>query len=162
MRESYIGVNERNFGEVSGKIASDLTKEFIKGETDEIILVYNYFKSAISQVITFERLLPIEPEDKNEGGDSESVDYLYEPTRRDVLKYVLPKYIEVRVERAILETVTSEHAARMAAMENATRNASDVIRRLTLLFNKTRQATITKELMDIVNGTEALRKGGMD
>ncbi len=162
VRESYIGVNERNFGEVSGKIASNLAKEYINGESDEIILVYNYFKSAISQVITFEKLLPIEPEDKDEEKDSQSVDYLYEPSRKDVLKYVLSKYVEIRVERAILETVTSEHAARMAAMENATRNASDVIRRLTLLFNKTRQATITKELMDIVNGTEALRKGGMD
>src|SRR3990170_4946347 len=89
-------------------------------------------------------------------------DYIYEPGRSEVLKFVLPKFIEVRLERAMLESITSEHAARMAAMENATRNAEDVMRRLTLLFNKTRQAIITKELMDIVNGTEALRTGGME
>jgi F-type H+-transporting ATPase subunit gamma len=158
--KSYIGVNERNFSEISSEIADALIREFVKGECDEIVLIYNYFRSALSQIITFERLLPIEPADA--GGDSNTVDYLYEPGRKGVLKYVLPKYVEVRVERAILESITSEHAARMAAMENATRNADDVIKRLTLLFNKTRQALITKELMDIVNGTEALRKGGTD
>lgn len=155
---SYIGVNERNFSDISTEIAGALTEGFVKGEYDEVILVYSYFKSALSQIITFERLLPIEPTNS----DFNSVDYLYEPGRKEVLKYVLPKYVEVRIERAILESITSEHAARMAAMENATRNADAVIRRLTLLFNKTRQALITKELMDIVNGTEALRKGGMD
>ncbi len=159
-RNDYIGVNERNFGEVARKISALLTHEFINGECDEIILVYNYFKSALSQIITFEKLLPIEPIEKI--GDSKPVDYIYEPGRPEVLKFILPKFIEVRLERAILESITSEHAARMAAMENATRNAEDVMRRLTLLFNKTRQALITKELMDIVNGTEALRKGGVD
>lgn len=157
---SYIGINERNFDKIAGEIAAGLTKGFIRGESDEVILVYNYFKSALSQIIVFERLLPIEPDEKI--GDLQPVDYIYEPDREDVLKYVLPKYIEVRVERAILESITSEHAARMTAMENATRNAEEVIRKLTLLFNKTRQALITKELMDIVNGTEALRKGGID
>jgi F-type H+-transporting ATPase subunit gamma len=158
--KSYIGVNERNFSEVSGEIASALTEDFIKGECDEVILIYNFFRSALSQIMTFEKILPIEPKDIFD--DSQAVDYLYEPGRIEVLRFVLPKYIEVRVERAILESITSEHAARMAAMENATRNADSVIRKLSLLFNKTRQSLITKELMDIVNGTEALRKGGVD
>jgi F-type H+-transporting ATPase subunit gamma len=158
--KSYIGVNERNFSEVSGEIAAALTEEFMRGECDEVILIYNFFRSALSQIMTFEKLLPIEPKDII--GDSQTVDYLYEPRRVEVLKFVLPKYIEVRLERAILESITSEHAARMAAMENATRNADDVIRKLSLLFNKTRQSLITKELMDIVNGTEALRRGGID
>jgi F-type H+-transporting ATPase subunit gamma len=157
---SYTGVNERNFSDISTEIADALIKGFVKGECDEVILVFNYFRSALSQIITFERLLPMGPANTN--SDSNTVDYLYEPGRTEVLKYVLPKYVEVHVERAILESITSEHAARMAAMENATRNADAVIRRLTLLFNKTRQALITKELMDIVNGTEALRKGGID
>jgi F-type H+-transporting ATPase subunit gamma len=157
---SYTGVNERNFSDISTEIADALIKEFVKGQCDEVVLIYSYFKSALSQIITFERLLPIEPANTNSG--SNTGDYLYEPGRKEVLKYVLPKYVEVRVERAILESITSEHAARMAAMENATRNADAVVRRLTLLFNKTRQAIITKELMDIVNGTEALRKGGME
>ncbi len=158
---SYIGINERNFSQIAGDIAPNLVKEFSKGESDEVVLVYNYFKSALSQVLTFERLLPIE-RDVTGDKDSAAIDYIYEPEREDVLKYVLPKYVEVRLERAILESITSEHGARMTAMENATRNAEDVIRRLTLLFNKTRQAIITKELMDIVNGTEALRKGDTD
>jgi F-type H+-transporting ATPase subunit gamma len=95
-------------------------------------------------------------------GDAKPVDYLYEPNRKQVLKYVVTKYVQVRLERAILESITSEYGARMTAMENATRNAEDVIKKLTLLFNKTRQAIITRELMDIVNGTESLRKGGME
>jgi len=100
--ESYIGVNERNFSQISGKIASGLTKEFIRGEIDEVILVYNYFKSALSQVLTFERLLPIEEPEKGDK-DSQTVDYIYEPEREEVLKSILPKYVEVRMERAILE-----------------------------------------------------------
>ena len=98
---SYIGVNERNFGETSSEIADALIQEFIKGECDEIILIYNFFRSALSQIITFERLLPIEP--ANTSRDSNTVDYLYEPGRKEVLKYVLSKYVEVRLERAILE-----------------------------------------------------------
>ncbi len=158
--QSYIGINERNFNEISIRVSSELSKEFMKGESDEVLLVYNYFRSAISNVITFQRLLPIEPDDLD--SEIKPVDYLYEPSRKEVLDSVLPKYIDVSVLRAINESVTSEHAARMTAMENATRNAVDVIRRLTLLFNKTRQAQITKELMDIVNGTEALSKAGID
>jgi F-type H+-transporting ATPase subunit gamma len=157
---SFIGIGEKNFPLISKEISTELTKEFIKGESDEVILIFNYFRSAISQVITFNKLLPIEPEQID--SDSKPIDYLYEPTKKEVLDYFLPKYVEVTVERAIHESITSEHAARMTAMENATSNADEVIRKLTLLFNKTRQAQITKELMDIVNGTEALSKGGSE
>jgi F-type H+-transporting ATPase subunit gamma len=158
--KSFIGIGEKNFPLISKEISTELTKEFIKGESDEVILIFNYFRSAISQVITFNKLLPIEPEQID--SDSKPIDYLYEPTKKEVLDYFLPKYVEVTVERAIHESITSEHAARMTAMENATSNADEVIRKLTLLFNKTRQAQITKELMDIVNGTEALSKGGSE
>jgi len=154
---SYIGITERNYSEISEKVSAELTKEFIKGDSDEVILVYNYFKSALTQEITYEKILPIEAD--SEGEDETLVDYLYEPTRKGILNTLLPKYIQVRVQRAIQESMTSEHAARMTAMENATSNANDVIRNLTLLYNKTRQAMITTELMDIVNGTEALSKG---
>jgi F-type H+-transporting ATPase subunit gamma len=158
--KSYIGISERTFLSISRELSTALTKEFIRGESDEIILVFNYFRSAISQVITFNKLLPIEPEQIE--SDSKPIDYLYEPTKKEVLDYLLPLYLEVSVERAMHESITSEHAARMTAMENATRNADEVMRKLTLLFNKTRQAQITKELMDIVNGTEALSKGGSE
>ena len=161
MADSFIGITERNYDEIAEKVAAELTEEFIKGKSDEIILVYNYFRSALTQVMVYEKLLPIEPE-AEEDEDAPKIDYLYEPSREAVLQKLLTSYIKVRVQRAIQESLTSEHASRMTAMENATSNADDVIKKLTLLANKTRQAMITTELMDIVNGTEALRKGGAD
>jgi len=158
--KSFIGITERNLTSIANEISSELTEEYIKDEVDEIKLVYNYFKSAISHVITFKNLLPIEQEEIDE--EKTQTDYLYEPNRRGVLDHLLPKYVEVSVKRAIYESATSEQAARMTAMDNATRNAEEVLRKLTLLFNKTRQTKITTELMDIVNGTEALRKGGSE
>jgi F-type H+-transporting ATPase subunit gamma len=154
---SYIGITERNYTEISEKVSEELIREFIKGDSDEVILVYNYFKSALIQEITYEKVLPIEASSESE--DDNLIDYLYEPNKKGILSELLPKYIQVRVQRAIQESMTSEHASRMTAMENATSNANDVIKNLTLLYNKTRQAMITTELMDIVNGTEALSKG---
>ncbi len=155
--DSYTGTNERNFTQTAKAISSALTEEFSDGLIDDVVLVYNFFISALRQETIFERLLPIERRKADEGL---GVDYIFEPDRGDVLEAVLPEYVRARVERAVFETITSEHAARMAAMDSATRNADEVVRQLTLLFNKTRQAYITKELMDIVNGTEALKKGG--
>jgi len=154
---SYIGITDRNYDEISEKVSEQLTKEFIKGDSDEVVLVYNYFKSALTQEITYEKVLPIEVDSESEDGSQ--IDYLYEPTKKGILSELLPKYVQVRVQRAIQESMTSEHASRMTAMENATNNASEVIKNLTLQYNKTRQAMITTELMDIVNGTEALSKG---
>jgi F-type H+-transporting ATPase subunit gamma len=159
--QNFTGITERNYSEVAEKVAAELVSEYIKDETDEIILVYNYFRSALTQIMVYERILPIEPLAET-GEESTPIDYLYEPTREAVLKKLLTNYVRVRVERAIEESLTSEHASRMTAMENATGNADDVIKKLTLLANKTRQSMITTELMDIVNGTEALRKGGAD
>ena len=154
---SYIGITDRNYDEISEKISEQLIKEFIKGDSDEVVLVYNYFKSALTQEITYEKVLPIEVDAESEDGSQ--IDYLYEPSKKGILSELLPKYVQVRVQRAIQESMTSEHASRMTAMENATNNANDVIKKLTLQYNKTRQAMITTELMDIVNGTEALSKG---
>ena len=158
---NYTGINERNYVEIAQKVASELVSEYVREETDEIILVYNYFRSALTQVMVYERILPIE-QGAEAKDDSTPIDYLYEPTREAVLKKLLTNYVRVRVERAMAESLTSEHASRMTAMESATSNADDVIKKLTLLANKTRQAMITTELMDIVNGTESLRKGGAD
>ena len=157
--ESHTGVTERNYEEIARSVADELTKEYLDEETDEIILVYNYFKSALTQEITYETILPVEPESEQTGP---LIDYIYEPTRKEVLHKILSKYVQVRVTRAIQESMTSEHASRMTAMENATSNADEVIKNLTLQYNKTRQAMITTELMDIVNGTEALSKGGAE
>lgn len=154
----FSGANEKNFADIADEIAGSLTEEFKEGQTDQIILAYNYFHSALNQEMTFEKVLPLEFEEAEDAEDTS--DYIFEPEKEDLVDTILPKYIQVRIERAINESMTSEHAARMTAMENATSNADEVIRKLTLLYNKTRQAMITTELMDIVNGTEAQKKGG--
>ncbi|MGH7885874.1 MAG: ATP synthase F1 subunit gamma [Thermodesulfobacteriota bacterium] len=154
----YTGVNEKNYSSTSKELAASLTEEFKEGKADEIVIAYNYFQSVLSQVMTFEKILPLEFEDTE--NDKDSSDYIFEPKKEEIVDSILPKYIQIRIERAINESMTSEHASRMTAMENATSNADEVIKKLTLLFNKTRQAIITTELMDIVNGTEAQKKGG--
>ena len=156
----YTGVNEKNSRKFSEELASALTEEFRVGQSDEVVLAYNHFVSAISQRMTFERLLPLSAGETEDGVAETSSHYIFEPEKERMIGSILPKYVQVRIERAMNESLTSEHAARMTAMENATSNADDVIAKLTLLFNKTRQAIITTELMDIVNGTEAQRKGG--
>ena len=153
----FSGASERNYTDIAKKLSQKAIEMFQRGETDEVVLVYNYFKSALVQEITFEKLLPINLEAAKESLEN---DYLYEPAKERIIGEIVPKYIQIRIERAIQESLTSEHASRMTAMENATNNADDVIKKLTLLFNKTRQAMITTELMDIVNGTEAQKKGG--
>ncbi|MGI9535178.1 MAG: ATP synthase F1 subunit gamma [Thermodesulfobacteriota bacterium] len=153
----FSGASEKNYTEIAKKLSNNAIEMFQKEETDEVVLVYNYFRSALIQEITFEKLLPLNVE-KNE--EPSGTDYLYEPSRERIIGEIIPKFIQIRIERAIQESLTSEHASRMTAMENATNNADDVIKKLTLLFNKTRQAMITTELMDIVNGTEAQKKGG--
>jgi len=126
---------------------------FMNEEVDAIYLLFSRFRSAISQVPTVERLLPIEAPAAND----EPREYVFEPTREAVIEDILPRYVEVKVFQAVLESIASEHGARMTAMESASKNASEMIERLTLEMNRARQATITKELMEIVGGAEALK-----
>ena len=146
------------FGGPGSALAQDLgerlSREFAEGVTDGVYLVYSHFRSALSQIPTVERLLPIAA-DSAAGADS--VDYLYEPDAAALLDRLLRQYVSVLIHRAFLEATASEHGARMTAMDSATRNASDMIERLTLAMNRARQATITKELMEIVGGAEALK-----
>ncbi|HEY8432802.1 MAG TPA: ATP synthase F1 subunit gamma, partial [Sandaracinaceae bacterium] len=127
----------------------------VEPELDAVYLVYNEFKSAISQRVTVEQLLPIVPAAQAE--DATAVDFIYEPSKRALLDRLLPMYVEIEVYRALLESVASEHGARMTAMDSATKNASEMIDRLTLQYNRARQAAITKELMEIIGGAEALK-----
>ncbi len=133
---------------------------FMSGEVQEVYMIYSRFQSVISQVPTVERLLPITPQ---LAGDEEGVEsgqeYLIEPSPEEILVDLLPRYLNVRVYSGLLETSTSENAARMAAMDNATKNCKELIQNLTQAFNKARQAAITAELMDIVGGAEALKSG---
>lgn len=137
----------------AAEIGKEVVDAYIRGVFDEIYLVYSEFRSALSQRPTIERLLPIIPLEV-EGFPSE---YIFEPSEDAILSQLLPKHIEVQVFRALLESSASEHGARMTAMDSATRNASELIDFLTLKYNKARQATITKELMEIVGGAEALK-----
>jgi len=136
-------------------IAGDIINAYTNEEVDEVYLLYNEYKSALVQEAMMERLLPITPLK----GETEMsvVDYIYEPNKDSILEEILPKHVEIQVYRALLESIASEHGARMAAMDSATRNAKDMIGRLTLYYNRARQATITKELVEIVSGAEALK-----
>ena len=138
---------------MAAELAAEVTRRFVAEETDAVYLVYTRFRSAISQVPTAVPLLPVAPP----AMDARAVDYIFEPEHPALLARLLPRYVEALITQALLEAIASEHGARMTAMDNATRNAGDMIGRLTLSMNRARQATITKELMEIVSGAEALK-----
>jgi F-type H+-transporting ATPase subunit gamma len=153
-RAVHIDIFDEVTYHTAALIVDDIIELFSAGETDELYFVYNEFKSAMQQDVVVERLLPFEPEKEQEGP---VIDYIYEPSEAAVLDDLLEKHIKVQVFRILLESSASEHAARMTAMDAATNNADDMISFLTLRYNKARQETITKELLDIVGGAEALR-----
>ena len=131
---------------------------FLSGEVQEVYICYSRFASMAAQVPTIEKLLPISPVLVEGEEAAASIEYLTEPSAEEILVDLLPRYLNVRVYSALLETGTSEQAARMAAMDNATKNCKDMITNLTLVYNKARQAAVTTELMDIVGGAEALKQ----
>jgi len=145
-------------------IADELLQAFQNEELDAIYIVYNEFKSAISQTITTERLIPVS-EEVPEGvagiwtaGETEGMkNYIFEPNKEALLNEIIPRHFRMQLFRCVLESVASEHGARMSAMENATKNATEMIGSLTLEYNKARQEKITKELMEIVGGVEAMK-----
>lgn len=136
-------------------IGEDIVADYTRQSLDAVYVVYNEYKSAMQQEVVVEQLLPIVPDDLE--AVSTPVDYVYEPSREEVLHKILPLYVHVHMYRALLESVASEMGARMTAMESATNNATDLIGRLTLQYNKLRQAAITTELMEIISGAEALK-----
>ncbi len=141
------------------RLVSDwVIAKFERGEVDSVYIVYNEFKSAITQQTVVEALLPLpEPPPRKEGA-LEPTEYQFEPNERAVLEHLMPMYVETSIFRALLESQASEFGARMTAMDAATRNAKDMISRLTLVYNRARQAAITKELMEIIGGAEALKE----
>ena len=145
--------------EHAAAIADDLSKAFVEGEYDAVYVVYNAFVSVMTQRVTVEKLLPLEPEagDEDEAASSmDGVDYLYEPGQNALLGELLPRFVTFQVYRVLLESQAAEHAARMTAMEAATKNAGELIDKLTLIMNRTRQAAITTELIEVVSGASAL------
>jgi F-type H+-transporting ATPase subunit gamma len=136
-------------------VAEDVSRRFTSGEAGKIFLIYTRFRSAISHEPSIRQLLPVVADDSD--GTAEPIDYVYEPSAQAILESLLPRYVETLVFHAMLEATASEHGARMTAMDSASRNASDMIERLTLMMNRARQASITTELMEIVGGAEALK-----
>lgn len=163
-RRSALDVGEA-FGEVIPAaemervraITKALVDAFKSGQLDEVVIVSNRFQSALTQVPTVLPLLPVRPPEGAEATAAGTADLFYEPDQVSLLQYVVPRYVEVQVRQAILESIASEHASRMNAMSNATDNASEMIATLTLQMNRARQAAITTELMEIIGGAEALK-----
>ena len=139
----------------AASIGETVRNGFEAGEFDVCTVIFNKFKSVISQEVTLKRLIPAEVSEDTQDDDA-GVSYEYEPDEEELLAAVLPRNISTQVYSALLESSAAELAARMTAMDNATRNAGDLIERLTLVYNRTRQATITKELIEIISGAEAV------
>jgi F-type H+-transporting ATPase subunit gamma len=150
VRSEAVGVMQNLIFADAAAIAKTLIDDFCKGETDEVWLVYNEFKSVVQQRIVCERLLPIEHM-KDQDNDK-ALDYIYDEPPEKIFAGLLPRYVEAQVFRALLEAAASEHGARMSAMEAATNNAAEMIDGLTLYANKIRQAGITRELIEVVSG----------
>ncbi len=152
--QSYIDVfREMSFAQAA-TIAEEATKRFVTGDVDRVVLVYNEFISVAHQQAVVEQLLPIVPKKITE--DVKGEDYLFEPSPEVLLETLVPRHINFQVWRALLESNAGEQAARMRAMDNATKNAGDLIEELTRDMNKKRQSSITLELMDIIGGSEAV------
>ena len=161
MAEAITGVMNVVDFDLAVQVARYGLNAFLGGEVQEVYVIFSRFASMVSYVPTVEKLLPISPvsAEADAADAAGGLEYLTEPSAAEILVDLLPRYLNVRMYSGLLETATSEQAARMAAMDNATRNCKDMIQNLTLLFNKARQATITAELMDIVGGAEALKQG---
>lgn len=169
IRREYINF----FGKVDYLLASRIGQELVQAysqkQADGIYLLYSEFRSAIQQPVVLKKILPVTPRVPDAGEKipavsapppergGAAVEYIYEPSEGEILEKLLPMYVEVQVYQALLESVASEYGARMTAMENATNNAAEMIEKLTLIYNKARQAAITKELIEIVSGAEALK-----
>ena len=158
---SYTDIGRRRLGfEDADAIAGKVTEMFEAGEFDVCTMIYNRFRSVISQIVTAQQLIPFAPPesdaDSGAGAGASAAIYSYEPDEAEILADLLPRNLAVQVFRGLLESAASEHGARMSAMDNATRNAGDMIKDLTLTYNRTRQAQITRELIEIISGAEAL------
>jgi F-type H+-transporting ATPase subunit gamma len=155
--DRYLNVLATAPDELAAAIGQKLISRFINRETDAVYILYSHFRSALSQVPTLEKLLPVSLSATDDAEPQQLTEYLYEPSIEQLLASLLPRITDVAVQRALLEATASEHGARMTAMDSATSNASKMIGSLTLQMNRARQASITRELMEIVGTAEALK-----
>ena len=157
IRIEELGIFQRVKYADAKRIADAAIEEFTSGRVDRVFIVYNEFKSVMQQRVATEQLLPI-PKAEVSGETRAAVVYLYEPEPAKILSELLPKHIEIQVYRALLESAAAEHAARMTAMDAATKNSGEIIDSLTLYMNKVRQAAITREIIEVVSGAGALTR----
>ncbi len=155
IRKDYAGIHQSLSYEKAEEIAAELSQRFLDGEVDAVFLCYNEFRSAIAQTVVVRQLLPIVTGEVQ--AETGGYDFVYEPSRAELLEALVPRHLAIQVWRALLDSAASEHGARMTAMESATKNAEEMIAALTLQYNRARQAYVTKELMEIVSGAEALK-----
>ena len=154
-KKNFVDIKQVGFAEAH-EIAEKVLAMFDAGEFDVATLFYGKFKNVVAQVPTAQRIIPAEAPEGVKTPDLKGAVYDYEPDEEEILKALLPRYVAVQIFRALLENVASEQAASMTAMDNATRNAGEMIGKLTLQYNRARQAQITKELIEIISGAEAL------
>jgi F-type H+-transporting ATPase subunit gamma len=155
IRFEYIGLPKViTFAEAEA-VAQPAMEDFIAGKVDSVHLVYNEFKSVMQQNLVIEQLLPMASIEVTEGEAASGIEYLYEPSPQRIFDELLPRLVEAQVLRALVESAAAEHAARMTAMDAATRNSADMIDGLTLTMNKVRQAAITREIIEVVSGAQA-------
>jgi F-type H+-transporting ATPase subunit gamma len=155
VRREFVDIFRRLDYQHAVAVAQPLIERYTAAEVDAVYVVYNEFKNVLQQKVAVERLLPLEKLhfEKSE----EEIDYLYEPNAKAIFDDVLPKHVEYQLWRALLESAAAEHAARMTSMDSATKNAAELIDHLTLVMNRVRQASITKEILEVVSGAEALK-----
>jgi F-type H+-transporting ATPase subunit gamma len=161
IKSEMLGFFDRLAYSHAQELAGGLMQEYLSGEVDEVHLIYNEFRSVAVQRVKREQLLPIESAEASDGpGGAEGAagDYIYEPSPEAILAALLPRHVTTQVYRALMESIAGEYGARMTAMEAATKNAKEMISVLSIQYNKARQERITKELLDIVGGAEALRQ----
>ncbi len=148
-------LSDLNF-ETSRKAAEFAMEGFKSGRYDQVLMVYNEFKNVATQIVVTEQFLPIQQQDVEENQDNTSIDYIYEPSEKEIVSELIPKSLKIQFYKALLESNASEHGARMTAMDKATENAGELLKELRLTYNRTRQAAITTEILEIVAGAEAL------
>ena len=157
VRKNYAGVLSALNYQTAAMIAQEVIAGYLAGDYDQVFLFYNAFRSVMSQDITLQQLLPITPPETAAAEEETAPEYIYEPSKGELLAELLPKYVEVTMFKAMLESVASEHGARMTAMDSASKNATEMIGKLTLQYNRARQAAITTELMEIISGAESIK-----
>ena len=151
----YDRLTEKCSFEDAAKLAAELMQQFLDKKVDKVVVVYNEFKNAATQILSTEQYLPIAAS-QNTQDNTTAIDYIFEPSKQEIYESLIPKVMKIRLYKCILDSIASEHGARMTAMHKATENADELVKQLNLTYNKVRQAAITNEIIEIVGGAEAL------